>query len=118
MNIKFIKNTITALITSVVLCHVLIKTNDLLTRIIVIPFLIFGISLFMKNICLVFKKDRIARKFSIINAVSLFVYYFGFLVFWDYTAITNKDYKLIAVSLLLWVGGIFVAYKSYLRLRK
>lgn len=118
MNIKFARNTISALITSVVLCYVLIRTNDLLTRIIIIPFLMFGISLFIRNICLVFKKDRIARKLSIINAVSLFIYYFGFLAFWDYTAITNKNYKLVAISLLLWVGGIFVAYKRYLRLRK
>ena len=118
MNIGFVKKTIMASIVSIFLGYILITTNDLLTRIVVIPFLIFGISLFLKNISLIFKKNKIAKIFSIINVISFFTYYFGFLVYWDYIAMTNKDYMSIVFSLLAWFEGIFVAYRRYLRLRK
>ena len=61
MNIGFVKKTIMALIVSIFLSYILITTKDLLTRIVVIPFLIFGISLFIKNICLIFKKNKIDK---------------------------------------------------------
>ena len=117
MNIGFIKKTIMGLIVSIFLCYILITTKDLFTRIIVIPFLMFGISLFVKNTCLIFKKEKIAKVFSKINVISFFIYYFGFLIYWDYKAIVNKDYILVVFSLLAWAGGIFVAYKKYLRFR-
>ena len=115
MNLEFIKKTIMAFAVSIFLGYIIIKTKDLLTRIVVIPFLIFGISLFIKNICLIFNKNKIAKIFSKINVISFFIYYFGFLIYWDYVAITNKDY--IAFSLLAWAGGIFALYRRYLRLR-
>ena len=117
MNLEFIKKTIMAFVVSIFLGYILIKTKDLLTKIVVIPFLIFGISLFIKNICLIFNKNKIAKIFSKINVISFFIYYFGFLIYWDYVAITNKDYILVAFSLLVWTGGIFVLYRRYLRLR-
>ena len=49
MNIGFIKKTIMALIVSIFLGYILITTKDLLTRIVVIPFLMFGITLFIRN---------------------------------------------------------------------
>ena len=97
MNLGFIKKTIMAFAVSIFLGYIIIKTKDLLTRIVVIPFLIFG--------------------FSKINVISFFIYYFGFLIYWDYVAITNKDYILVAFSLLAWAGGIFALYRRYLRLR-
>ena len=66
---------------------------------------------------LIFKKEKHAKVFSKINIISFFIYYFGFLVYWDFIAITSKDYILAVFSLLAWTGGIFVAYKKYLRFR-
>ena len=117
MNIEFVRKTTVSLMISMFLGYILITTKDLLTRIVVIPFLIFGISLFIKNICLIFKKNKIAKVFSKINVISFFIYYFGFLIYWDYTAILSKDYVLVVFSLIAWVCGIFVAYKKYLRFR-
>ena len=117
MNIENLQKTIMVLIVSIFLSYILITTKDLLTRIVVIPFLIFGISLFIKNICLIFNKNKIAKVFSKISVISFFIYYFGFLIYWGYTAILNKDYILVLFSLLAWVGGIFVACKKYLRFK-
>ncbi len=117
MNIENLQKTIMVLIVSIFLSYILITTKDLLTRIVVIPFLIFGISSFIKNICLIFNKNKIAKVFSKISVISFFIYYFGFLIYWGYTAILNKDYILVLFSLLAWVGGIFVACKKYLRFK-
>ena len=62
-------------------------------------------------------KNKIAKIFNKINVVSFFMYYFGFLIYWDYLAITNKDYVLIIFSLLAWIGRIFATYRKYLKLK-
>lgn len=103
----FLRKTISSLIVSIFLTYVLITTNDLLTRVVVVPFLMFVISLFIRNICLILKKERIANVFRVINVVLFFIYYFGFLVFWDYMAIVNKEWALVVFSLVAWLGGIF-----------
>jgi len=118
MNLRNIKQTITAAIASVLLGYILIITKDLLTRIVVIPFLIFGISLFTKNICLMMNKKNIAKKFEMIYVIAFFTYYFGFLIYWDYVSITNKDYMSLLFSLLAWGGGCFVLYRRIKRYRK
>lgn len=64
MSIIFIKKTIMALIVSIFLGYILVATNDILAKIIIIPFLMFGISLFIKNTCLIFKKEKTVKTFS------------------------------------------------------
>ena len=118
MNLRNIKQTITAAIASVLLGYILIITKDLLTRIVVIPFLIFGISLFTKNICLMMNKKNIAKKFEMIYVIAFFIYYFGFLIYWDYVSITNQDYTSLIFSSLAWGGGCFVLYRRIKRYRK
>ncbi len=63
------------------LVYILITTNDTFTRILVILFLLFAVSLLMKQVCLVFKKNKMAKVSSKINAIVFFIYYFGFLIF-------------------------------------
>ena len=117
MNLNNIKKTITAITVSILLSYVLITTKDLLTRIIVVPFLLFAISFFIRNICIMMNQKKVAKKFEMIYVIAFFTYYFGFLIYWDYVSITNKDYMSLLFSLLAWGGGIFVAYRRYLRLR-
>ena len=64
-----------------------------------------------------FNKNKIAKIFGKINTVSFFIYYFGFLIYWDYLAIASKDYILTIFSLFAWSGGIFIIYRRYLELR-
>ena len=118
MNLKNIKQTITSVIVSGLLCYILISTKDLLTIIVIIPFLIFSISLFTKNICLMMNKRKVAKKIEIIYVIAFFIYYFGFLIYWDYVSITNQDYTSLIFSSLAWGGGCFVLYRRIKRYRK
>lgn len=115
MNIGIIEQIIASLVASIYLTYILIITNSNLTRIVIIPFLMFAISLFIKNVCLIFNKDKIAKTFSKINTISFFIYYFGFLIYWDYLAIVKKEYMLVIFSLSFWIVGIFIAYRKYLK---
>lgn len=118
MDVKYFRNIIVTLIPTIYLTHIMIVTKDFITRIIVLFFLIFGISLFLKNIYFMLRKDKLARIFDKINVIIFFIYYFGFLIYWDYLAITNREYILIIFSLLAWTCGIFIAYRKYLKLFK
>ena len=116
-NIKNIKQTTTALAVFGLLTYILFNSNDLLTRVVIIPFIIFSLGLFFKNICLILEKTKLAKLMEKIYVIAFFVYYFGFLIYWDYISITNKDYVSLVVSFLAWFGGLFVAYKRYLKLK-
>ena len=56
MNIGIIEQIIASLVASIYLTYILIITNSNLTRIVIIPFLMFAISLFIKNVLILNKK--------------------------------------------------------------
>lgn len=114
-NLRFTKQTTTSLLVFGMLLYILFNTKDLITIIVTIPFLVFSLGFFLKNIFLMLEKRNIAKIMEKIYVVAFFVYYFGFLIYWDYIAITSKDYMSVLFSLLAWFGGIFVAYKRHLR---
>ena len=116
-NVRFAKQTITSLLVFGILTYILFNSKDLITIIVTIPFLIFSLGLFLKNIFLMLDKKSIARIMEIIYVIAFFIYYFGFLIYWDYVAIRNNDYMSVILSLLAWFGGLFVAYKRYSRLK-
>ena len=113
--IGFIKQTITAVVVFLLLMYILFNSNDLMTRLIIIPFLIFSLGFFFKSIFLILKKEKVAIIMEMIYVFSFFVYYFGFLIWWDYINIINKNYVSVLFSLFAWVGGILILYK---RIRK
>lgn len=114
---KNIKQTITTLIVFVLLTYILFNSSDLLTKVVIIPFIVFSLGLFFKNICLILGKVQIAKLMEKIYVIAFFIYYFGFLIYWDYISIINKDYVSLILSFLAWFGGLFVAYKRYLKLK-
>ena len=116
-NIDKTKQTFTSFFVFVLLTYILFNTKDLITIIVVIPFFIFSLGLFLKNIFLIFGKKYLAKIMEKVYVIAFFAYYFGFLIYWDYMAITNKDYMSVILSLLTWFGGILVAYKRYLKLK-
>ena len=111
LNIRYIKQSITALIVFGILTYILLTTKDLLTRIIIIPFIVFSLSFFIEKVLLIFEKKSLAKKVQKIYVIAFLVYWFGFIIYWDYVSIVNKDYMSILFSLPFWVGGIYITYK-------
>lgn len=113
MNLRNIKQIITSLIVSLLLSYILIITKDIFTRIIVIPFLIFSISILIRNIFLILNKKRLVKIFSKIYVIAFLVYWFGFLMYWDYISIVNKNYLALLISLIFYLAGIFIIYRRF-----
>lgn len=113
MNLRNIKQTITALITSIFFSYVLITTKDLLTRIIVIQFLLLGISYFIKNVCIMLNKNELAKIFSNINVIAFLIYLFVFTTFWCYTCLKNGAYLQTIFSIPFCIAGIFIVRKRF-----
>ena len=70
INARFIKKSITSLIISGILMYFLFKTNDLLSKVVILLFFIFSISFCARNVLLVFRKNKIAEKVSKIYEIA------------------------------------------------
>ena len=106
-----LKKIITSIAVTGILIAVLFKTNDLITRIIVIPFLIFAIAMGITNVLTLMGKKILAVKISKVYVVAFLIYWFGFLIYWDYASFADGNYKNILFSVPFWLGGIYFAYK-------
>ena len=105
------KKIITSIAVAGILIKVLFNTDDLMTRIIVIPFLIFAVAMGMTNVLVVMGKKALAVKISKVYVVAFLIYWFGFLIYWDYANFVDGYYMEILYSIPFWFGGIYFTYK-------
>ena len=112
------KQLITSIFVAGMLLKVLFNTNDLMTRVIVIPFLVFAVALGLKNILILMKKDILAIKVSKVYVVAFLIYLFGFLIYWDYVSFIDGNYMKILFSIPLWLGGFYFTYRRLLKKNK
>jgi len=111
IDLRYIKKSISSAIISGILAYFLFKTRDLLSKIVILLFLVFGVSFCVRNILLVFKKNNLAEKVSKIYVVAFLIYWYGFLIYWDYISILNKDFISVLFSLIMWIAGGYFTYK-------
>ncbi len=97
------------------LTYVLISTEDRLTRIVVVPFLTFGLAYFLQHVFRLLNKQKMASVMGKVYVIAFAVYWFGFLIVWDYLSLVRKNYVSFLVSLLLWVGGGWIIYRKLKR---
>lgn len=115
MKIRYMKQMIRSIVVFIILMNILFNSNDVLSKIVSIPFLLFSVSLFLKNLFLMLNKKRIALKCSKLLLISFSIYYFSFLFYWNYVSIINKEY----VSFIFGIGmGICGGYIISRRLKK
>lgn len=105
------KQIIASIVAVAILLNVIFNTNDFLTKVIVLPFIIFAVGLGLKNVLIAIKKEKLAYKFSKVYAVAFLIYWFGFLIYWDYISFIDGKYMQILFSIPLWLGGFYLAYK-------
>ncbi len=105
------KQIIAPIVIIVVLLKVLFNTNDFLTKMIVLPFLIFAVGLGLKNALIIMKKETLAVKISKVYVVAFLIYWFGFLIYWDYISFIDGKYMQILFSIPFWLGGFYFTYK-------
>ncbi len=98
---------------------VFINAADLITRISITPFLLAGIGLFLNGVLpLIFYKNvnKVKNIGMKIYLLAFGLFWFGFLIVFDYLAIRDGSIKLLLFSLIFWVAGIFgvvVKFKEF-----
>ncbi len=97
------KNIIMATIVIIFLTWAFFK-NELVGKIIILPFLICALSILGGNISLLFKKAKLANIFNVIFKISFGLYVIGVLGYTIYYAFVNKAYSLLIVV------GIFILF--------
>ena len=109
------RQIIISIIVSVILLNVLFTSTDLMTKLFVIPFIVFAVSLGIKNILIMLNKKSIAVKFFKLSTVAFLVYWFGFLMYWDRVSFVDGKYMQILFSVPLWLGGFYFTYKRLIK---
>ena len=110
MRNNYIFRILYALIFVFTLLGIYIKTPN--GKIILIPFLLCGISYLGKYIALMVKNNRLALMFHKGYIFSFFLYWFGFLIYANYRSILDKEYSFILFSLIFWIVGIVFLKKA------
>ena len=117
IDLRYIKQSITSAMISGILAYFLCNAKDLLSKIVILLFFIFAVSFCIRNILLVFRKNKLAEKVSKIYIIAFAIYWFGFLIYWDYASLINKEYMSIIFSLIMWFGGGYIIKKK-LKIKK
>ena len=94
-----------SIITMIILFWAFFK-NAFWGKVIISPFFICTLSVFCENLFLLLNKKKIANIFKYIFRITFFCYYFGFLIFVVYYAMTNKSYLLLIMAFIFLIFGI------------
>lgn len=117
MSTRSMKQVITSSIVTILLLKVLFTSSNMISKIVVFPFLVFAIALAAKNILLMLNKKELAARVSKVYVIAFLVYCFGFLVYWDYASWLNGNSMAIIFSIPCWIAGIYMLYKRLLKRR-
>lgn len=118
MGIRYTKRLISSIFVVIVLSKVLLQSGDTMSKLIVIPFLIFAIASCVKDVFALMNKKSWAEKAKKVYEIAFFVYWFGFLIYWDYQNLLRDNYKAILFSVPFWLGGVFFIYRRFIRKRE
>ena len=106
------KQTLTSLFVVVFLSSLIFKTKDLLSIIIYSLFMLFALCLFIKNILIILKKEKAAKMMMKLSVIVFSIYYFGFIIVYDYVSIVNNNYIPVLFSLIPLFGGLWIVRKK------
>lgn len=93
-----------------ILIYLYVKTPN--GKIVLIPFLVCGTAVTLKNIFLLKEKDNYIMIFNKIYIVGFMLFWFGYLIYFSYISIINKEYSLLLFSIPFWIVGISILRKK------
>lgn len=100
-----------SIIASLILTNIYIKTPN--GKLIMLPFMICSYALTIKYIFLLFDKNKYARLFNKVYSIGFLLFMFGFLIYWCYRCIIDKEYSMLLFSVPFWFMGIYIIKKKF-----
>lgn len=114
-----IRNLIVSIFFTLTCLWVYNKSTEFFEKIVIIPFLICGIAALIFAIINIVKTFKFSEIFNKLETVFYYLYligfslfWYGFLIFFDYMAYKKGDISLVLFSLIFWIGGTFLIYKK------
>lgn len=95
MKTKSIVSLLYSLAFSLFICYILVVNKEF--AVIIIPFLMAGISMFLKNLFILLGKKRYIEKFSKLYVISVIIYVLIFVGYFAYTSILDKNYGMLVI---------------------
>ena len=77
-------------------------------NIILIPFIICGISMILMRLARIFKKESLARLFSKLYTIGFLLFFMGFIAVAAYVCIRDKNFNMLIYLIPFLIAGIFV----------
>lgn len=109
----YTRKLVSSVFSTIILIYFMIKTTS--PKIIFVPFLICSISIIGKSIFLIIEKKKYANIFDKSFTIGFLLFWFGFLIYANYIAIKDKQWQLVAFSLVFWIVGIYFAKKRLVK---
>ena len=106
----YLSRLISSILFILILIYLYVKTPN--GKIILIPFLVCGTAVVLKNVFLLMAKKNYVRIFNKIYLVGFMLFWFGFLIYFSYISIINKEYSLVLFSIPFWIVGISILRKN------
>ena len=97
------------------LSYFFFKTANVTTKVVLTPFLICVFTMFIKDLMFIFNKNSFSTIYKNVFTISFLVFWFGFLIFFCYLSIKNKEYLYLVFSLPFWIIGVSVVNKYFLK---
>lgn len=89
------------------------KTTNVTAKVILTPFLICIFTMFIKDLMFIFNKNKFSKIYKNVFIISFLVFWFGFLIFFCYISIKNREYLYLLFSLPFWLAGVSIVNKYF-----
>ena len=109
----YVRILVTSVFATIILIYFMIKTPS--PKIIFVPFLICGISMIGKTICLLMDKKKYATIFDKTFIISFLLFWFGFIIMWCYTSFKQGNPLQTIFTIPFWIAGIYIVKKKLLK---
>lgn len=104
----YVKTIIKSVITFIFLLYIINKDQDVISIIIMIPFLLCSFFSMGKEICLIIGKKKFAILFTQLFVISFLIFWFGLLLFGTLSLIKGNDYFSVVFTVPFWIAGIYM----------
>ena len=110
-------NIISGLIFTGFCLWIFINAADIITRIAIVPFTIAGIGILLKGLSPLLFKNKLKNLGMKIYLFGFSLFWFGFLIVFDYLSITQGDIQLALFSIIFWIVGLAMIINQFKRYR-
>ena len=113
--IYYINKLIYTLIITIFLIILIFKQNTIASKIIIVPFVICGITIILNAVFSLLNKNRLAKISKKIYILVFLIYWFAILGYGAYKSIINRQYSLFFAIIPLLIGGAYIIYKNIIK---